>query len=429
MRIVYLLVNEKTVDKNEKLSHDLFESNKYIDTIQTFETVKKYNKQYYKVKLKNINNELQKNISDYHFALNDINGNVINDLKFNEKNMEILIPSKYYESKKMMKEYRNMPVEAEFIVRTSPKKLNKINIKYKISKIFTSSKYISYNSSNYSTDITLYNYNKGKLITKNDLKIYLNDSNIPLKKDEYLYNNKTGVLSIQKEPIFINNIYVKVRKIKALSNSLNIFSINNIQEVSADNNNSRIMGEFTLLDNATIDQVKKINLKKTIPYVYGKSIFYYDDEGWDNYAAICGGQLHNFNCSTLVSNYFTHAGDNLALKKAIKYGFNHSITSKQTDDASYIDGFLTDISSFFLKENDNSKKLCNDNGKCMKVTLDYDWLKLYCAHITVDAEKNNDKKGLTLDMSFTKVSDKKLKVTLKSDESTAGGQDAVGYFF
>ena len=181
--VTYLIVDYDKTNNTENFSNYSSEDKRTLYVGQTWDEVKK-NGKYYIAKLKNINPIVFENISNYTFALNDVFGNVIKDLKFDKDKKIVYIPKKYFEDEKY-NEYNGCPVKMGIISRVTKDDYKNLQINKKIDKIIDHEKTILANNNDSETKISIFKYGKGKNITKKDLKVYLNDYDKKLPESDY----------------------------------------------------------------------------------------------------------------------------------------------------------------------------------------------------------------------------------------------------
>lgn len=172
---------------------------------------------YYTVNLKSqANKKVLDSITDYVFAMNNNDAQMLEDCIFDKENLEIKIPSNYFEQnyKNIIK--KNSPVQVEFLARMSEENIKNLDIKVKNKNITSKTKKIERNGKKYSFSITgLKNH------SKNDIKIYMNDAKVALSKQTYDYNKKTGKIEFDFSPVLVNNIEIKYEnKISSLLNNV-----------------------------------------------------------------------------------------------------------------------------------------------------------------------------------------------------------------
>ncbi len=205
-RLELLRVKILVTEKNE-YDYDISGFNpEHIEDYLTFsdtffELDKKGN--YYTFDLKqNINKEIVDGFTDYAFAMNNYNGEVIDDCIYDKKSGILKIPEHYYKS--IDNKYKvKTPVAVQFLSRKSLKDINNLSISLKEKNIFSKEKKFNRTGTDEKVSFTI-----SKKYKKSNLRVYLND-NTALDEKEYDYNSKTGNLTIYQSPTTINNVVVK----------------------------------------------------------------------------------------------------------------------------------------------------------------------------------------------------------------------------
>lgn len=216
--ITYLIMDEKnTPEKLDSVSATTTYSSSIFYTTQGFVDLKK-DGDYYVGTYDNTNSILRENIAGYGFAINDTSGTVLNDALF-EDNKTIKIPTSYYENyKKGSKE----PVKLELIVRTSEEKIKNTKIKINFLNSLKKNKTVTVNSYNNSTSFSIMKYKKGKNLTKSDISLYVNGSNVKVNENYYAFDTTSGTIKLNISPILIDKIGVRIRKRSLIERILNI---------------------------------------------------------------------------------------------------------------------------------------------------------------------------------------------------------------
>lgn len=205
--IVYTIMDEKNTPDNltsteatSKYENDiLYSTVGYVELNEQGE--------YYIAKLNNVNPLVIKHIASFGFAYNDITGTVIEDASM-DSNKQIKVPKKYYEKfEKGDKE----PVKMQIVTRINKDDLSNIKIKYKKGN---KSKSLTRNGNDVTTSFSVMKPNVGKIYTKDDIAIYINESTKSVFKDKYFWDSSSGTINLNINPVLINKITVKVKKKK-----------------------------------------------------------------------------------------------------------------------------------------------------------------------------------------------------------------------
>lgn len=215
--ITYIVTDyDKT--KNSNFNNILTYADEILNSY-SFSEVATKNGDYYEATITGMNNATFKNIAKVTFGINNTHGDVINDAKYDEKSKKIIIPKKYFESEEYSK-YGGRPVRLEIVSRIKKEDYEKNEINLKINKFITTKKIIKTNEPTSKTKMSIFKFKKGKYITKDDIKVYVNNSDYSIDSKYYDYDAKTGVLTIESNPLYLNNVYVKIRKLSLFKNKM-----------------------------------------------------------------------------------------------------------------------------------------------------------------------------------------------------------------
>ena len=215
--ITYIVTDyDKT--KNSDFNNILTYADEILNSY-SFSEVATKNGNYYEATITGMNNATFKNIAKVTFGINNTHGDVINDAKYDEKSKKIIIPKKYFESEEYSK-YGGRPVRLEIVSRIKKEDYEKNEINLKINKFITTKKIIKTNEPTSKTKMSIFKFKKGKYITKDDIKVYVNNSDYSIDSKYYDYDAKTGVLTIESNPLYLNNVYVKIRKLSLFKNKM-----------------------------------------------------------------------------------------------------------------------------------------------------------------------------------------------------------------
>lgn len=232
--IVYTIMDEKNTPDNltsteatSKYENDiLYSTVGYVELNEQGE--------YYIAKLDNVNPLIIKNIASFGFAYNDITGTVIEDASM-DSSKQIKVPKKYYEKfEKGDKE----PIKMQIVTRVTKDDLSNIKIEYKKGN---KSKTLTRNGNDVTTSFSVMKPNVGKIYTKDDIAIYINESTKSVFKDKYFWDSSSGTINLNINPVLINKITVKVKK-KSLIEK--IIDIKNIFAETATYDNMASSGEL-----------------------------------------------------------------------------------------------------------------------------------------------------------------------------------------
>ena len=182
---------------------------------------------YYVVNLKNqANKKILDSISSYSFAINNNYAEVLDDCIFDKDTLEIKIPAKYYNAEYEL-ERRNSSVQIELLSRLTEDEIENLNINFNNKRIFNNKKNIVRNGKNQTFSVTgIPKQNK------EDIKVYLNNSDLSIDSSYYNYNSKTGKIDFTFSPLLVNDI--KVTYISNLPNILGSIFINSVDAITYD---------------------------------------------------------------------------------------------------------------------------------------------------------------------------------------------------
>ena len=177
------------------------------------------NGDYYESIIKGMNNIVFENISKTTFGINNISGQVVNDIKYDEKNKKIIVPKKYFEDETYEK-YKGTPIRLEMVTRVKKENYQKSSFDLEVNKFVKKKTVIKTKDPMNSTEFSIFKYGKGEYIKKSDIKIFVNNSNTSLKDINYDFNSKTGVITIKCYPLYLNKVKVEIKKSALLKNKL-----------------------------------------------------------------------------------------------------------------------------------------------------------------------------------------------------------------
>lgn len=430
--VTYLLVDYDKTNNTEKFSNYSSNDKRTLFIGQTWDNVKK-NGKYYVAKLNNINPIVFENISDYVFALNDVYGNVIDDLKFDKDKKVVYIPKKYFEDKKYS-EYEGCPVKMGVISRLTKDEYKNLKADKIVSKLINRKNKILLDSYEQETKISIFKYGVGRNVTKKDLIVYLNDDNKALSNEYYNFDATAGTITIDMDPIYISKIDVKIKKIALLKTSfLNIFYPKKVSAAGTSN----IVGKFSVSGDIGKGKVQLKDFKghkfktQTVPYMYGSAIMKYPSTGWGSSAIICGGKVgEKFECKE-GANSFSNISKKTNLKKAIKAAFKSmAYGSAESDSATAYPDFVIKMSKFEDSKITRKKEVDDTTYTATLELLDFtkNWVRMYCSDPSAGESlgQNNPSNGYTVQFSIYKISNQYLTLRIERAD-TAGSQMASGY--
>lgn len=240
LRVKYLVM-EKNDDEYtfDNVFPDHFED--YLSFAQEYIFLSKKGNYYVSTLKNSINQKILDSVTDVDFALNNTNGELIDDCIYDKKTNEVKIPKEYFE-----KEYDNVgaetPIQMELLSRLSDKEIKKLSINVNTKNIFSKNKVVLKNGKNDTFTLATQK-------NKKNVNIYLNNSTVKLEEQYYSYDKKTGTISFNINPMLVNNVEVDYSNNKILS----------ILNVSAKN--------YTLEKHNQIDVLTLNSAPKTTPVV------------------------------------------------------------------------------------------------------------------------------------------------------------------
>lgn len=437
LAVIYLLIDYDKTSEDDTLDNYAEYEDDILEFPKTFEKLSE-DGEYYKAKLANINDIVFDNVTDYVFALNDVYGNVVTDLKFDLKTREVLIPKNYYDDSKYIDEYGNTTLQMEIVSRVKKDELETLKINTSVNKIFTTKRVYNISSSAATTDISIYKYKENGKLNKNDISVYVNGLDEKLTTDKYDVYASAGTLTINISPIYINDIKVVVNKSSILKRILPSF-LSDASAATSTGYANKYAGtwEDASGSDTSVSISKFIDEYVTISsadYVYGSAIQKYDASGWANNGVVCGsstiGVGNTFTCSLSHLGYagagsYTTVADTPSLKAAIKSAFANSARATEVAGADGTvgeqDNFLVDVSGL-----ENKTISVTSSKKTRKITfnIDYKYIHLWCTEIS-DAAAGA---GINLKITIKDIDDSIMKLYVASTESV-GGQGAHGYIY
>ena len=271
------------IDK-DKVTDENFKDTSYLDyflgTFSIEEDLKKEG-EYYVATISDINDIAFKRIKKITTGLNDTQANLVDDVKYDEKTRKIFIPTKYYDDSKYST-YDGATIRLELVNAITKKELNKIYYDVNITKFKTETKT---NTSKFyfeEPQISIFEYKKGRYISKKDMKIYINGSKTPLSEKKYKWNNKSGVISFDSYTFYLNKVDIKIKKTALLKNFF--FSIFNFSDALAEDANSNSIS-FEVNDTAGkkgISYLNEVTVSGSYEYYYATSSGYYHNGDWSD---------------------------------------------------------------------------------------------------------------------------------------------------
>ncbi len=208
LRVKYLVM-EKNDDEYtfDNVFPDHFED--YLSFAQEYIFLSKKGNYYVSTLKNSINQKILDSVTDVDFALNNTNGELIDDCIYDKKTNEVKIPKEYFE-----KEYDNVgaetPIQMELLSRLSDKEIKKLSINVNTKNIFSKNKVVLKNGKNDTFTLATQK-------NKKNVNIYLNNSTVKLEEQYYSYDKKTGTISFNINPMLVNNVEVDYSNNKILS--------------------------------------------------------------------------------------------------------------------------------------------------------------------------------------------------------------------
>lgn len=206
MPITYMVMDEKTTPNNVTIEEI---NNKYNDSMLFFMPgilLELYEDgEYYTGKLSDL--DINKNIIDYAFTKNNLNGEIIDDCIFDKTKNIIKIPKKYYK-----KGLKKAPVQMEIVSKNNKKNIQNHDIDIEINGRIKKHKKITISGYDTSTIISILKYKSGKSILKEDISIYLNDSKYKLTDRLYDYNSEGGTIELGIPPLSIKKVRINIKR-------------------------------------------------------------------------------------------------------------------------------------------------------------------------------------------------------------------------
>lgn len=206
LQITYLIADENKTNGEEISVYNFDSSSESFAQINSrgMAFLNKKEK-YYVGKLVDINPYIFNNIKDYVFTYNNLDGQILENCKFDKKTGEIKIPIEYYENS-----IKKENVQMEIISELDMSKLKKLKIDVSTFGLKNSSKKVKVNGNEINTLISIMNYNEGNKIPKSDLKVYVNNDLNYLDSSLFDWNSKAGTINIFISPLLINDIKVEI---------------------------------------------------------------------------------------------------------------------------------------------------------------------------------------------------------------------------
>lgn len=240
LRVKYLIMEKNDEEYTfDDVFPDHFED--YLSFTQEYIFLSKEGNYYISTLKNNINQKILDSVTDVDFAMNNTNGELIDDCIYDKKTNEIKIPKEYFE-----KEYDNVgketPIQMELLSRLTDKEIKKLSINVNTKNIFNKNKVVLKNGKNDTFTLATQK-------NKKNINIYLNNSTVKLEEQYYSYNKKTGTITFNINPMLVNNIEVDYSNNKILG----------ILNVSAKN--------YTLEKHNQIDILTLNSAPKTAPTV------------------------------------------------------------------------------------------------------------------------------------------------------------------
>ena len=152
-----------------------------------------------------VNKNLLTNVIDYVFTNNNTNGEVIEGCTFDKKTNEIKIPISFYDNV----EKGQIPVQMEIESSHTWSEIKSSNYNLNVKNLFVK-------NINVVSDLNAPNLNfsisdsKKYSLKKENLKIYINNQSKPLDKDKYVYESRTGLVTIDFPVAFVNSVKVDI---------------------------------------------------------------------------------------------------------------------------------------------------------------------------------------------------------------------------
>ena len=199
-----VLDKDKVKDKTVDFKHfeDFHEDNiGFINVVIPLE--KKDNYLYADLK-QFVNTELLKNISDYTFTNNNLNGELIDECEYDKKLNQLKIPVSYYKNKT-----QEIPVQTELLSIVKSETYHNLPVNIKLKKVFTKEKEMKIDASKQQISLSISNYKSTKVKKKN-IKIYLNNNKKSIDSSNFTFDGTNGLIVLNYPSSLVNDIRIKI---------------------------------------------------------------------------------------------------------------------------------------------------------------------------------------------------------------------------
>lgn len=225
--ILFLIVDKDKTDKNINIYDASHGDDIQLGVVSSAIAIENGK---YSFELKHVNDKLLEDISDFVFTLHDPDGNIITTAEFDKKTKLITLPDEYY--RESNKDYSNStkdesPIQMQIVSRMKKSDFENLKISVNTNGIFKNKKNIYIDARDTITSLSLKKYDSKKVINKNDIDVYINNSTDKLKSEYYNWDNKSGTLTININPLFIKQIDIKysTKFTKILNLIKNVFAV------------------------------------------------------------------------------------------------------------------------------------------------------------------------------------------------------------
>ena len=208
LNVTYLIGDSKKLDKNITIDETVdYNNSSILFSVNQVIPLNKENN-YLTADLDDFTNDkLLKVVTDYIFTMNNNNGEIVDDCSYDKTNNTIKIPISFYENKIAD---QSIPLRLEVESLMAEKDIKALDVDTSLKGLIT--KNITIKSNNHELT-TAFKINNLFNINKNQIKIYVNNSNTPIESKAYNFDKKTNIVTLYIPGILVDKIDVKMSNI------------------------------------------------------------------------------------------------------------------------------------------------------------------------------------------------------------------------
>ena len=223
IRVSHLIVDKNEIEEDATISEiTKNKTDSIIYFVDQMVPLTKDGEYLYADLSKYTNEAILKNVGDVVYTYNNVHGQKIDGCSYDKKTKILKIPFSYYEDENR-KEF--VPIQVELVSLMTKVQSRSIKTNYNVKKLITQSGKAGNEVLSLDTKVSLSNYVNGNL-SLDDIKVFINGSDLPVAKEHMEYNAKNKVLTVKYSSVLINRLDIKLGN--------NIFKSASAYQVSSD---------------------------------------------------------------------------------------------------------------------------------------------------------------------------------------------------